>query len=181
MAKKFFKKYFPTPDSIKENKALKSFGTLLHDPNLWHLNRHSVAGAFAIGLFVAFMPIPFQMIPAALLAIYFRTNLVISVSLVWITNPLTITPLFLAAYLLGTKILGASVQSFQFELSMDWIFMSLGSHWKPFLLGCFIFSICGSIVGYFGVRIFWRLHLVQRIKQKRLLYLQKFSRKSKDP
>jgi hypothetical protein len=47
-------KYMPSPESIKENKNLQFLGDKLHDPNLWHLNRRSVAAAFAVGLFVAF-------------------------------------------------------------------------------------------------------------------------------
>ena len=41
----------------------------------------------AVGLFVALMPIPLQMAVAAAIAILVRSNLPISVSLVWLTNP----------------------------------------------------------------------------------------------
>ena len=51
MPKKFIKRYLPDPHSIKENRALKIFGSILHEPNLWHLNRKSASGAFGIGLF----------------------------------------------------------------------------------------------------------------------------------
>ena len=40
----------PNSQSIKNNKHLKIFGDLLHNPHLWHMNRHSVAKAFAVGL-----------------------------------------------------------------------------------------------------------------------------------
>ena len=78
MAKKLIRRYLPDAHKIRDHKHLRLFGTLLHDPNLWHLNRRSVAGAFAVGLFMAFVPMPFQMIPAAALAILLRVNLPIS-------------------------------------------------------------------------------------------------------
>ena len=71
MPKRLIKKFFPDPETIKEHKHLKVFGSLLYDPNLWHLNRRSFAGALAVGLFVAFIPLPTQMIIAAALAIIF--------------------------------------------------------------------------------------------------------------
>ena len=65
MPKDFIKKYMPDPNSIKNNKSLRFLGPLIHDPNLWHLNRHSVSKAFALGLFWGCIPMPFQMVAAA--------------------------------------------------------------------------------------------------------------------
>ena len=55
-----------THESIRRNRWLAPFaGPLLHH-RLWHLNRHSAAGAFAVGLFCGLIPGPFQIAGAAL-------------------------------------------------------------------------------------------------------------------
>jgi len=156
MPRKFFKRIMPDPHEILNNKSLKIFGSLLHKPNLWHFNRRSIAGAFAVGLFFAWAPVPFQMVLAAAGAIWFNTNLPLSVALVWITNPLTMGPMFYFAYHVGTWIIGAPEMAFSFELSMDWLTTGLLAIWKPFLSGCLILGIISSVSGYFGVNILWR-------------------------
>ena len=75
MARRVIKKMMPDHDKIRRSRAIKLFGSLLHDGNLWHLNRRSASGAFAVGLFTAFIPVPFQMLLAAAAAIIFRVNL----------------------------------------------------------------------------------------------------------
>jgi len=105
MPRKFLKRLLPDHNKMSEHPHLQHFGERLREPKLWHLNRRSVSGAVALGLFIAFMPIPGQMILAVLLAIYFRVNLPISALAVWITNPVTIAPLFFFAYKVGSWIL----------------------------------------------------------------------------
>ncbi|GAB4357474.1 MAG: DUF2062 domain-containing protein [Gammaproteobacteria bacterium] len=167
VAKKFIKRYMPDHHKIRNHKHLSLFGALLHDPNLWHLNRRSVAGAFAMGLFNAFVPVPFQMLLSAAGAIIFRVNLPIAVGLVWITNPLTMPPIFYFSYLVGTWVLGTPVTDVEFAISWEWITAELSAIWKPFLLGCFI---CGSVAassGYLLMRGFWRFIVVRDWKARR--------------
>jgi uncharacterized protein (DUF2062 family) len=167
MPKKFIRKYLPDPHTVREHKTLQIFGTLLHDPNLWHLNRKSVSQAFTVGLFCMWVPIPFQMVLAAAVSILVRSNLPISVALVWITNPLTMGPMFYMAYKFGAWILDLPHKVFQFELSFDWLMTEMLLIWKPFLLGCFLFSIISAVLGFFTVRVLWRLHILRYIKQKK--------------
>lgn len=167
MPRKFFKKIMPDHHRIRNHKRLQVFGTLLHDPNLWHLNRRSVAGAFAVGLFMAFVPVPFQMLLAAAVAIIVRVNLPLSVALVWITNPLTMTPVFFAAYKLGAWLMGVRVQHFEFELSFAWLASELDAVWRPFLLGCFVSGVVSAALGYTIIRLLWRWHLVRAYQRRR--------------
>ena len=81
-------------------------GNLLGDEAyLFHLSRRSVSLGVMVGLFWAFTPIPFQMLPAAITAWIIRANLPLSVALVWISNPVTVPPLLLIAYGIGSWIL----------------------------------------------------------------------------
>jgi uncharacterized protein (DUF2062 family) len=168
MPKKFFQRYMPDHKKIRDHKHLQIFGKLLHDPNLFHLNRRSVSGAFALGLFNAFVPVPFQMILSAAGSIFFRVNLPISVALVWITNPVTMLPMFSFAYVVGTWILGKPEQHFHFELSLEWLTNELLTIWPSFLLGCFVLATIAAIIGYATIRILWRLHILRHIKERKL-------------
>lgn len=169
MPKRIIKRYIPDHRKIREHKHLRFFGALLHDPNLWHFNRRSVSGAMSVGLFAAFMPIPFQMVLAVALAIPFRVNIPISVGLVWLTNPVTMPPVFYAAYKIGAWILGEPMRPpVSFEISIDWMMQELMLIWQPFLLGSFILATASAVLGNVAVRLLWRLHVIRYIKRKRL-------------
>ena len=167
MPRKLFKKYLPNPKKIKESKYLKIFGTLLHSPELWHFSRHSIAKAFAIGLFCAWVPIPFQMVLAVGFAILFSANLPISAALVWLTNPVTMAPMFYTAYITGAAMMGAGEAPFEMELTLDWLINGTLLIWKPFLLGCFTLGFLSALLGYFGIQIFWRWHVMRRWKKRK--------------
>jgi len=167
MPKKLIKKYMPDHRVVREHKHLQFFGQLLHDPNLWHFNRRSVSGAFAVGVFCAFVPIPFQMILAAAIAIAMRVNLPISVALVWISNPVTMPPMFYAAYKLGAYLLGCEPLEMEFEFSWECISSQMAFIWEPFLLGCFVFGTTASVISFFTMRLLWRLYIIHHLKERR--------------
>ena len=102
--KKFFKKYTPDRDTVKSNKMLNFLGSSLFHEELWKFNRISFCRATAIGVFLGWMPMLFQMIPAAYFAVVFRANLPLSVAGVWISNPITMPPMMYFAYLFGNKL-----------------------------------------------------------------------------
>lgn len=153
---------------MREHKHLRVFGKLLHDPNLWHLNRRSVSGAFAVGMFVMYLPPLGQMLIAAAGAIALRVNLPISVALVWTTNPVTIPPMYYFAYLVGTWILGTPATSLNLEFWLEW------HNWldllAPLTVGCMVCATVCSALSYFVVRGLWRWNLVRRIRMRRARY-----------
>ncbi len=167
MPKEFFKKYSPNPKQLKKNKALGILGDHLYRPSLWHLNRHSVAKAFAIGLFCTWIPFPFQTILAAILAIYFCAHIPLSIALVFITNPITIPPMFYFAYWLGNKLLLQEGGSFNFELSWEWFTTGMLQVWQPLLFGSLILGIISSILGYITIHLIWRYNIKKRWQERK--------------
>ncbi len=166
MPRQLIKRYAPNYEHVRKNWCVRLFGTLLHDPNLWHLNRRSVSGAVAVGLFWAIIPIPLQMVAAAAVAIFARVNLPVSVALVWITNPFTIPPVFYGTYVVGTWLLGKPDTHGEFEFSLNWIQASLGQIWQPLYLGSFLVAIVLALIGFFSMRIFWHLYVLHKYRKR---------------
>lgn len=140
---------------------------MFQDPNLWHLNRHSASGAFGIGLFFAFWPVPFQMWLSAFAAIPLRVNLPLSIATVWLTNPLTMPPIFYGAYKVGAWVLGTDVREFEFQLSWEWLMGSVNTIGPAFLLGCMICSVVFGSLGYATMSFLWRRSVIKSWKARR--------------
>ncbi|MDQ6995612.1 MAG: DUF2062 domain-containing protein [Mariprofundaceae bacterium] len=164
--RKLVQRWMPDAKSIRENKYLCCFGTLLHDKALWHISRHTLAKAFLVGLFCAMLPIPFQMLVAATGAIALHANLPVSVGLVWLTNPLTMPPVFYAAYKFGSWLLDSPEQVFHFEASMEWAMNGMMMIWQPFLLGCLTLGILLGVLGFVFIHITWRGMVLWRWKMR---------------
>jgi len=177
MPRKFFRKYLPTHDWIREHRWLGRFGSLLGHPNLWHLNRHSVAGGVSLGLATGLIPGPLQMLGALLLAIPLHVNLPVALLTTLYTNPLTIVPLYVVAYEYGKFLLGevgdtVVVQAFE----MDWLHfgdsMLAMLHWmmalgKPLGVGLVALALTLAAVGYFAVQAAWRIHVMLAWRARR--------------
>lgn len=156
MPKKFMKRYLPSPDKVRSMRSLHFLGDILHEPNLWHINRHCVARAFLVGIWFCFIPMPFQMLAAALCAIWFNANLPLSVALVWVSNPLTMPPMFYFNYKLGAWLLGRPVLAFEFELSWTWISHRLVDIGIPLYLGSLIMATLSACLAYLAIQYLWR-------------------------
>jgi len=168
MPRRYLKQLLPSQRKIRSEGTVRLFRGVLNNPNLWHLNRHSVALAVAVGLFAAFIPVPVQMILAAAGAIVFGCNLPVSVVVVWVSNPITMAPLLFAAYKFGIWLIGGSPKSIQFEMSVDWMLTKLVDVWQPLLLGCFSLGLATALVGYISVHVIWRIHVIYSWKGRRI-------------
>jgi len=159
MVKRLLKRYIPDHHSVRENKHLRLFGNRLHDPNLWHLNRRSVAGAIGIGTFIAFVPIPGHIIMAAASAIWLRINLPLTLITIFITNPVTIPPIFYFTYKAGAWLLGTPPRTFTFEFSLQWLLHETSTIFLPLLVGSLAVGTLLGAISYAAVRFAWRIYV----------------------
>lgn len=163
MPRRIFKRYMPAPEKLRQNKSLSWLGEHLHNPNLWHLSRRSAARAFAIGIFCAFLPIPGQMIVAAFLALWLGGNLAVSVGLVWLTNPITMPPIFFSTYKLGSWILGS--QPVEVHWSIAGIEAQITAIWWPMLFGSILCGIVFAGISYTVINRLWIWHVQSNRKR----------------
>lgn len=178
MPRKFLKRYLPDHKSIREQWYLRPFEALLHDPALLHPNRRSASRALAIGLFWAFIPVPFQMAFSTLIALWLRVNVPIAMAVVWITNPLTMGPIFYAQYRVGVLLLGESPGDFSFELSFEWLMEGFMKIWQPMLLGTLLFSVVFSLLGYVVLNRVWMISVMRSYRARPHFTRHPFRRKS---
>ena len=163
------RKLIPSRDKLREFSALRPVAHLLDRQELWHLNRRGVSGAAFVGLFSAFIPVPSQMLLAAIIAIYVRVNLPISVVLVWVTNPITIPPMIYASYRVGAWLLGIDVAELQVELSLDWVLTNFTAIAEPFLLGSVVCGLVAGSVGFTASQLIWRTRVMRQWRRRRHL------------
>lgn len=170
MPRKFFRRFLPDGDAVRDHRYLAWCSPWLQHPNLWHLNRRSVAGGVAIGMFAGLVPGPLQMISAALLSIALKKNLPVAVVTTLYTNPFTIPPLYLLAYAYGRMLLGASgrpaeVAPFDWDWA-HWIDSMEGmAYWaislgKPLAVGLLALALTLAAAGYCAVQLGWRAYVV---------------------
>ena len=173
--KHLFRKQLPHPRHVRDHPSVRWLAPVLHHPNLWHLNRRSVAGGVAVGLFTGLIPGPVQMLFAAILSVIFRVNLPVAVLSTLYTNPFTFVPLYLLAYEIGKWVYpnsGTEATAFEFDWRGDWLaaipafFHWLGSLGPTLLVGVLILASTLSLVGYFTVRALWRLGVVLQWRRR---------------
>jgi uncharacterized protein len=181
MARKFIRRWIPSPEEMRSRRALRWLGPLLQRPWLWQLNRRSVAAGVGLGVFCGFMLPGLQIVLAALVALIIRANLPVAVASTLVSNPFTYAPIFVLAYRVGAMILGETVDEAQAAaleaetieagvvevtaLTKGWVerFAAVG---KPLLLGLFTFATIGGIFSYFLTLALWRLGVVMRMRHR---------------
>jgi uncharacterized protein (DUF2062 family) len=166
-------RHIPTRETIDDYRLLRPFAPHLRHPSLWRMTRRSVPRGVAVGLFVAVI-IPFMhTFIAALLAIPTRANVAVAAIFTLVVNPLTIPPMYYAAYRIGswelhhdaTLMNPAAAERFSSELSraLFWIHHASG----PIALGILTIAVGLAVVGYLAASVAWRSWSLSRWRHRR--------------
>jgi uncharacterized protein (DUF2062 family) len=118
------------------------------------INRKSVSRGVLIGLFWGFIPMPMQMAAVLATTPFIRFNVPIAISMVWLSNPFTMPPMYYMEYLTGNFILGREGLS-NIELTMDWFRDNWDAIVVPLYTGTAFYSIVVSTLIYFLINWLW--------------------------
>lgn len=137
-------------------------------PEFLSTNRKMVSRAVFLGIFIAFIPMPFQMLAVLAFMPFFRFNVPIGLAMCWITNPFTMPPMYYIEYITGSFLLGTEVAPV--EMSMEWFSSNIDTIFVQLYVGASFYSVVGSLSAYWAVNHFWK-HSVH--KDKNLHYTER--------
>jgi len=161
MIRKIFKKKKSNPklDAIMKKYKIPR--------DLLSVNRKMVSRAVLVGIFIAMIPMPMQMLAVILVAPFFRFNVPIGVSLVWITNPFTMPVIYYVEYYTGNFLLRREGVC-DIELTMQWFTDNIGNIFIPLYVGTAFYSVVLSIGGYYLINWLWISSVQEDKKRKKI-------------
>ena len=123
-------------------------------PEYLSTNRRMVSKAVFIGLFIAFIPMPMQMVAVLALMPFIKFNVPIALAMCWFSNPFTMPPMYYMEYLTGSFFLGS--EPLEVEMTLDWFSKNIDNIFIDLYVGTLFYSIIGSSLGYWLVNHFWK-------------------------
>ncbi len=146
---------------------LRPFAAVLRHPMYFALNRRSVTGALAIGLFISLLPVPGHTPLAVLVALLVGVNLGVAVLAAWINTPFTLLPVFYAEYRLGALLLGQPPQPWPQAVTFEWLQAQLTLLWRPLFLGALVLATVTTALVYLIANAGWRWSAARRLRRRR--------------
>jgi len=159
-------------DFIKKYKIPKEYLTI---------NRKTISKGIAFGLFIGFIPMPFQMLAVLAVTPFAIFNVPIAIAMVWLSNPLTMPAMYYMEYETGLYFLQESGLP-DIELTLNWFQDNLSDIVVPLYVGTIPYSVFGSILAYLIINILWirSIEEYKRLKKvRRWLRLAKRYKKYK--
>jgi uncharacterized protein (DUF2062 family) len=162
-----------TPDRAKLESLwyLKPFAALVMNTGCWTFHRNNVTRAFALGLFIAFIPptplLPVHFVVCTIAAMLFRLNLPVLFATVFVSNPFTWVPQVLGCIWVGAKLLGIDLQPIMHHLNHRNFSAHLNQLWEPLFLGALVLGSIAALFGYVLAQCLWRARVGYHLRRRR--------------
>jgi len=156
MIRKIFKKR-------ETNHKLKKFIEKYKIPREYlSINRKSISRGIFIGLFWGFIPMPMQMLAVLAITPFIKFNVPIAISMVWLSNPITMPFMYYMEYQTGNFLLGRE-ELVQIEPTLDWFSENWDNIIYPLYVGTIPYSILFSSLVYYIINQLW----ISSVKRER--------------
>jgi uncharacterized protein (DUF2062 family) len=150
----------PGKDDILASPWLGPARPYLQDERLWSLDRPCVARGVAMGLFMGLLMPVAQIVFAVAGSVAVRGNVPISAACTLVTNPLTVPPIYYAAYQLGETVLPETLDlGWLMVDATHWLARSLNwavTHGTPLMTGLLLMATTSALLGFIGVTLLWK-------------------------
>lgn len=144
-----------TLKKTSKHEKLKAFIKKYKVPHEYlSTSRKMVSRAVLLGIFIAFIPMPMQMLAVLAFMPLFRFNVPIALAMCWLSNPFTMPPMYYMEYLTGSFFLGTKIEPV--EMTLEWFSNNMDNIFIPLYTGTLFYSVFGSLIAYWAVNHFWK-------------------------
>src|SRR6202795_1451580 len=169
--RRWLQRVTPNRHSLEKIWCVKRLMALFPDRSCWTFNRSGVTRAFALGLFIAFIPptplLPVHLAVCAMLGVYFRLNLPVLVATVFVSNPFTWLPQVAGSIWVGAKLMGLDLVPFLHAIRHQTFWAQVNQLWAPLLLGALVLGLVAAGSGYVLAQFAWRAHVLYQLRRRR--------------
>ncbi len=165
MIRKVFKKK-------QSNGKIKDF---IHKYKIPHeylaINRKAISRGVLIGLFWGFIPMPMQMLAVLSITPFIKFNVPIAISMVWLSNPITMPFMYYMEYQTGNFLLGYEGLD-NIDLTLNWFSDNWNKIITPLYVGTIPYSIGVSTLIYFLINKLW----IDSVRKEKILRFKRYKR-----
>ena len=145
----------PSRAQLEATPGLRGLAPHLSNPKLWLWSRRGVALGVAVGLFIGLLIPVAQFLFAAVLAVCLRANIAVAALGTLVSNPLTVPPIYYAAYHLGAWATGTTAAQ-GLSLADPWSLLEhVGSIGLPLFTGLAMTATAAAVVSYVLISQTW--------------------------
>lgn len=163
----FFKRILPAPEKLIANRLLHWLLKKIGNAYIWQVNRRSIAGGFATGLFFGCLPIPIQIPCAVAAAVFMRFNVPIAAFSTLFSNPFTMPMIFYGNYQVGCWFLGGHEGLSEWHFTVANLKQLGGQILIPLFTGSVLVGTLLASIGYCVIYYLWQWKLVQVLSKRK--------------